>query len=138
MTTVARVTTIVLAAVSVLWIVRSLRRERLTFTFAITWLLIVIGVVVFAIGGARVLDPVGLFFGFSYPPAFLLLVAIIVLLMITAHLSRQVAHLDRSMRELVQRYGEDHARPAAGDAGPAAGTDVAGDDAEGEPRREQQ
>lgn len=128
MNTVARTVSIVIAIVSVLWILRSLRNQRLTFAFALSWLVVVAGMLVLAIGGDYVLNPVAAAVGVAYPPTLLFLVAVVWLLMICAHLSRQIAGLDRRLREVVQQYGLDHVREArkgttdpAGEAGAGPG-----------------
>lgn len=115
MNTIARVVSVLIAVVSILWILRSLRHQRLTFAFALSWLVVVAGMLVLAIGGDYVLNPIAVAVGVAYPPTLLFLVAIVWLLMICAHLSRQVAGLDRRLREVVQQYGIDHVQAPAGD-----------------------
>jgi len=99
---------IVLAVASTMTILRSLRRERLPLGFASVWLGLAVVVTMLGLGGDAVLDPLTRAVGVQYPPTLLFLVAILILLLLTAYLSLKVAALDRQIREVVDRYGRDH------------------------------
>jgi len=103
-----RLVSVLVALASSTAILRLLRRQRLTLGFSTVWITLAVIVVVLGAGGDAALDPVARFLGVGYPPTLLFLGAIVVLLLLTAHLSIKVATLDRRLRDLVDRYGREH------------------------------
>lgn len=118
---VIRLIAIVVALGSSVLIVRSVRRQRLTLGFAAAWLVIALVIAVIGLGGDRILDPLARDLGVTYPPALLFLSSSIVLLLLTAYLSAQVAALERKVSDVVDRYGRDHVADPPGDASDAQG-----------------
>lgn len=118
-----RLLSVGVALVSSTIILRSLRQQRLTLGFSTVWITLALVVVVLGCGGDAALDPIARFVGVGYPPTLLFLAAIIVLLLLTAHLSVKVALLDKRLRDVIDRYGREHAvEPAL--AADITGTDV--------------
>jgi len=109
-----RIISVLIALASSTAILRSLRQQRLTLGFSTVWITLAVVVVVLGCGGDAALDPIARFIGVGYPPTLLFLGAIVILLLLTAHLSVKVALLDRRLRDVVDRYGREHAvEPAA-------------------------
>ena len=80
-----------------------MRRQRLREQIALLWLFVtLVMVIVSATLPTHVLDRVSLLVGIAYPPAFLLLLAVLFLMFLVFHLSLSLDRLTRKQTSLVQ------------------------------------
>lgn len=89
----------VLLAVGILWLVRG---DRLLGSYALWWLSVAIGSLVFGFF-PRLIDWLGFKLGVNYPPMLLVLVVIIALLFKLLGIDIDVTRRERRMRRLLQK-----------------------------------
>ncbi len=83
-----------------------MRRQRLREQTALLWLSVtLVMVIVSTTLPTHILDRVSLLVGIAYPPAFLLLLAVLFLLFLVFHLSLSLDRLSRKQTTLIQELG---------------------------------
>jgi len=83
-----------------------MRRQRLREQTALLWFFVTfVMVLVSTTLPTHVLDRLSLFVGIAYPPAFLLLLAVLFLMFLVFHLSLSLDRLSRKQTILVQELG---------------------------------
>ncbi len=110
MSTGAHVLILVLTFVSLLFIVRMVRRNQLPSRYALLWLSIG-AAIAFLATFPRVLDRVSTWLGIAYAPGTFLLGAVTVLLLIVVHFSWELARLDARTRLLAEELAVLRADP---------------------------
>ena len=110
MSTGAHAFILVLTFVSLLFIVRMVRRNQLPSRYALLWLSIG-GVIAFLAAFPRVLDRLSSWLGIAYAPGTFFLGAITVLLLIVVHFSWELARLDARTRMLAEELAVLRADP---------------------------
>lgn len=108
---VARILVLALALVASWWIVRRVRKQRMSLGTAVLFLLLAAAIFVLGLGADALLDPVSTALGVAYPPTLLFLVASVVLLVLVVHLGGKVEKLNQQVRDMAERYAKDHATP---------------------------
>jgi hypothetical protein len=110
MSTGGRLLVFLLSLISVLFIVRMVRRNQLPSRYALLWLSI--GVVVAFLGTfPRVLDRISTWLGIAYAPGTFFLGAITLLLLIVVHFSWELSRLDAKTRLLAEELAVLRADP---------------------------
>lgn len=110
MSTAAHVFIVVLTVISLLFIVRMVRRNQLPSRYALLWLSIGV-VIAFLAVFPRVLDRVSSWMGIGYAPGTFFLGAITLLLLIVVHFSWELARLDARTRLLAEELAVLRADP---------------------------
>ena len=110
MSTGAHVLILVLTFVSLLFIVRMVRRNQLPSRYALLWLTIG-AVIAFLAAFPRVLDRVSTWLGIAYAPGTFFLGAITLLLLIVVHFSWELARLEARTRTLAEELAVLRADP---------------------------
>ena len=106
----AHLLVLLLTVVSLLFIVRMVRRNQLPSRYALLWLSI--GVVIALLATfPRVLERVSLWLGIAYAPGTFFLGAITLLLLIVVHFSWELARLDARTRMLAEELAVLRADP---------------------------
>ena len=112
--------------------IRATRRQRLREQSSLFWLGVSVAMVALSLSlPFHLLDRVARLVGIAYPPDLVLLVAVLLLIALTFHLSLHVADLKEKQTTLVQEIGILTASLAATGTGPRPAT-VAGDPAGGD------
>ncbi len=106
----AHVLILVLTLISVLFIVRMVRRNELPSRYALLWISIG-AVIAFLATFPRVLDRVSSWLGIAYAPGTFFLGAITVLLLIVVHFSWELSRLDAKTRLLAEELAVLRADP---------------------------
>ncbi len=101
---------LVLTVISVLFIVRMVRRDELPSRYALLWISIG-AVIAFLAMFPRVLDRVSSWLGIAYAPGTFFLGAITVLLLIVVHFSWELSRLDAKTRLLAEELAVLRADP---------------------------
>ena len=110
MSTGGRLLVFLLTLISVLFIVRMVRRNQLPSRYALLWLSI--GVVIAFLGTfPGVLDRVSTWLGIAYAPGTFFLGAITLLLLIVVHFSWELSRLDAKTRLLAEELAVLRADP---------------------------
>ncbi len=110
MSTAAHLFILLLTMISLLFIVRMVRRNQLPSRYALLWL--TIGVVIaFLAAFPRLLDRVSSWMGIAYAPGTFFLGAITVLFLIVVHFSWELARLDARTRMLAEELAVLRADP---------------------------
>ncbi len=110
MSTGAHVFILLLTFVSLLFIVRMVRRNQLPSRYALLWLSIG-AVIAFLAMFPRVLDRLSTWLGIAYAPGTFFLGAITLLLLIVVHFSWELARLDARTRMLAEELAVLRADP---------------------------
>ncbi len=110
MSTAAHVFILVLTFVSLLFIVRMVRRNQLPSRYALLWLTIG-AVIAFLATFPGVLDRLSSWLGIAYAPGTFFLGAITLLLLIVVHFSWELARLDARTRVLAEELAVLRADP---------------------------
>lgn len=110
MTTRGHLVVFMLTVVSVLFIVRMVRRNQLPSRYALLWLFIAV-VIAFLGTFPRVLDRVSSWLGIAYAPGTFFLGAITLLLLIVVHFSWELSRLDAKTRLLAEELAVLRADP---------------------------
>ena len=110
MSTGAHVLVLVLTLVSLLFIVRMVRRNQLPSRYALLWLSIGVVIAVLATF-PKVLDRVSSWLGIAYAPGTFFLGAITLLFLIVVHFSWELARLDARTRLLAEELAVLRADP---------------------------
>lgn len=110
-------------------IVRFVRRRELRAKYAFLWLSVGLTMVVLAISPA-LLNRVSLWLGVFYPPTTLFLAAIILLLLVSVHVSWELSRLEERTRTLAEELAilRADAERAGGEAGDGSGSEGAAPD----------
>lgn len=124
MTRGAHVLILLLTILSVLFIVRMVRRNQLPSRYALLWLSIGVVIAFFAIF-PRALDRVSSWLGIAYAPGTFFLGALTVLLLIVVHFSWELARLDAKTRLLAAELAVLRADPPRDRPAPPAPDDRA-------------
>jgi hypothetical protein len=106
----AHLLVLLLTVVSLLFIVRMVRRNQLPSRYALLWLSIGV-VIAFLATFPRVLERVSVWLGISYAPGTFFLGAITLLLLIVVHFSWELARLDARTRMLAEELAVLRADP---------------------------
>ena len=106
----AHLLVLLLTVVSLLFIVRMVRRNQLPSRYALLWLSIGV-VIAFLATFPRVLERVSLWLGIAYAPGTFFLGAITLLLLIVVHFSWELARLDARTRMLAEELAVLRADP---------------------------
>ncbi len=106
----AHVLILVLSLISVLFIVRMVRRNELRSRYALLWISIG-AIIAFLATFPRVLDRLSSWLGIAYAPGTFFLGAITVLLLIVVHFSWELSRLDAKTRLLAEELAVLRADP---------------------------
>jgi hypothetical protein len=104
MTTRAHIVILVVAALTILFILRLVRRRQLRAKYSMLWLTVGLAVAVFAIFPG-LLNPISSALGIYYQPATFLLFATVFLLCIVLHFSWELSRLEDRTRTLAEEHG---------------------------------
>lgn len=110
MSTAAHLFVLALTFLSLLFIVRMVRRNQLPSRYALLWLSIG-AVIAFLAAVPRVLDRVSSWLGIAYAPGTFFLGAITVLFLVVVHFSWELARLDARTRVLAEELAVLRADP---------------------------
>lgn len=91
----------VVTVVTLLLMVRFVRRRELRAKYAFLWLSVGLAMVVLAVSPA-LLNKVSLWLGIFYPPTTLFLAAIILLILVSVHVSWELSRLEERTRTLAE------------------------------------
>ena len=132
MSVAAQVLTIIIALGGFFLVLFLVRRRKLKERFAVTWLIVGVGMVVLALA-RPLLDRLSTALGIQSGTTTLFLIAVLVILGIQLQLSVSVSRLEERLRDLAEfvALGEPKSRPESGTSGVEAGASVEeGDDRE--------
>lgn len=101
MTLRAHLLVALLAAASVLFILRLVRRRALRAKYSLLWLVVGVALAFTAVAPG-LLDRVSRLLGIDYPPAVYFLIAIVFLLLLVAHFSWELSRLEERTRTLAE------------------------------------
>jgi hypothetical protein len=101
MTVTARALVVLLGVLLLVIVARGLRRQRLRYEVAIPWLVLAVALVVLSVFQPWA-DRLARVAGIDYPPAFYLLMALFVVLVLLFQLSLRISRLGEDMKTLVQ------------------------------------
>ena len=110
MTTGGHLLVLLVTVVSVLFIVRMVRRNQMPSRYALLWLSIAV-IIAFLGTFPRVLDRVSSWLGIAYAPGTFFLGAITLLLLIVVHFSWELSRLDAKTRLLAEELAVLRADP---------------------------
>ena len=91
----------IVTVVTLLLMVRFVRRRELRAKYAFLWLSVGLAMVVLAVSPA-LLNRVSLWLGIFYPPTTLFLAAIILLILVSVHVSWELSRLEERTRTLAE------------------------------------
>ena len=102
MTTRAHVVILIVAALTIVFILRLVRRRQLRAKYSMLWLTVGVAVAVFAVF-PDLLNPISSALGIYYQPATFLLFATVFLLCIVLHFSWELSRLEDRTRTLAEQ-----------------------------------